>query len=436
MQIPERYPDPGVLVNRDSEIRLPERCGDNEAEWRAVVTLLHRALRTGGEARERAAIRLGPVARQGILTNAETSELADALWAAENVATGYLPTNTTLYDWAFLLLPEPETGLAARRFRRKWLSRDVVQSRHDLSRSGGTIRVEFGSSPDDPAKLEDRLWYLGNAVAASRAHGGSLDLTDVERDRVVDLVSQWANSPVNNHPYDLIRSQMQRYLRWGLEGLVPILSRNEIPEPVGEALFQKFKELTESGTPAFGPIGGLVRVLPHRVAELAAWLRTGLASGSRDMASVALSGLSSWIQMSNSSDLSVHSPPEDILREVGVIIAARRKESLSAALQIAKQVFDDGNDDQRDVILNFTLDGLEYLAEELRYDTENDDIDVPNLRWRCTQLASSMSNAGFSCRPAVVRWLELAPTDPFPEIRNAPLDDLREPSLKDTLQHK
>ena len=59
-------------------------------------------------------------------------------------------------------------------------------------------------------------------------------------------------------------------------------------------------------------------------------------------------------------------------------------------------MFDDGNDDQRDVILNFTLDGLEYLAEELRYDTENDDIDVPNLRWRCTQLASSMSNAGFS----------------------------------------
>ena len=434
VQIPERYPDPGQLVNGASRVRLPERCGDNETEWQSVAALLLRALRTGGEARERAVIRLGPVAHQGSLTGAETAEMADALWASEYVVAGSLPTETSLYDWAFLILPEPEPGLADRRFRRKWLNCDVVQSRHDLSRSGGTVRVSLGSSPDDPTKLEDTLWHLGNAIPALRAQGGSFDLTDVERDRVVDLVTQWANTPANTHPHGPIRAQMRRYSYWALEGLVPILSRIEIPEPIGEALFQKLKELTEAGTPAFGPIGGLIRVLPHRAAELASWLRTGLASGSRDMASGALSGLSSWIQMSDSSDLSVQSPPEDILREVGVIIAARRKESLSAALQIAKQVFDDGNDDQQDVILNSTLDGLEYLAEELRYGVKNDDIDVPNLRWRCMQLASSISNAGFSCRPAVARWLELAPTDPFPEIRNAPLDNLREPLGEDALQ--
>ena len=436
VQILEHYPDPGALVNRDSGIRLPDRCGDSEADFQVVVSLLLRALRTGGNARERAVIRIGPLAHQGFLTGAETSEMADALWAVECIPADSLPTSTTLYDWAFLVLPEPEPGLADRRFRRKWLTSDAVQSRHDMSRSGGTIRVELGSYPDDPTKLEDTLWHLGMAVVALRAQGSSFDLTDVERDRVVDLVSQWANSPINTHSHDPISSQMRRYSRWALEGLVPILSRTEIPEPVGESLFEKLKTLTESGTPAFGPIGGLIRALPHRAAELASWLRTGLASGSRDMASGALSGLSSWIHVSNSSDLSVQSPPEDILREVGLIIAARRKESLSEALQIAKQVFDDGNDDQQDVIFNFTLDGLEYLAAELRYGVENDDIDIPNLRWRCTQLASSMSRAGFSCRPAVARWLELAPTDPFREIRNAPLDDLREPLGEDALQHR
>ena len=422
VQIPERYPDPGQLVNGASRVQLPKRYGDNESEWQAIVALLLRALRTGGEARERAVIRLGPLAHQGFLTGAEESEMADALWAVEYVPAGSLPTSTTLYDWAFLILPEPEPGLADRRFRRKWLNCDVVQSRHDLSRSGGTVRVSLGSSPDDPTKLEDTLWHLGNAIPALRAQGGSLDLTDVERDRVVDLVTQWANTPANTHPHGPIRAQMRRYSYWALEGLVPILSRIEIPAPVGETLFQKLKTLTEAGTPAFGPIGGLVRVLPHRANELASWLRTGLASGSRDMASGALSGLSSWIHLSNSSDLSVQNPPEDILRELGLMIAARRKESLSAALQIANQVFDDGTDDQQDVILDSTLEGLEYLAEELRYGVENDDIDVPNLRWRCTQLASSMSHAGFSRRPAVSRWLELAPTDPFPEVRNVPVN--------------
>ena len=424
VQIPERYPDPGQLVKRASRVQLPKRCGDNESEWQAIVHLLLRALRTGGEARERAVIRLGPLAHQGFLTGAEESEMADALWAVEYVPAGSLPTSTTLYDWAFLILPEPEPGLADRRFRRKWLNCDVVQSRHDLSRSGGTVRVSLGSSPDDPTKLEDTLWHLGNAIPALRAQGCSFDLTDVERDRVVDLVTQWANTPANTHPHGPIRAQMRRYSYWALEGLVPILSRIEIPAPVGETLFQKLKTLTEAGTPAFGPIGGLVRVLPHRANELASWLRTGLASGSRDMASGALSGLSSWIHLSNSSDLSVQNPPEDILRELGLMIAARRKESLSAALQIANQVFDDGTDDQQDVILDSTLEGLEYLAEELRYGVENDDIDVPNLRWRCTQLASSMSHAGFSRRPAVSRWLELAPTDPFPEVRNVPVNHI------------
>ena len=94
------------------------------------------------------------------------------------------------------------------------------------------------------------------------------------------------------------------------------------------------------------------------------------------------------------------------------------------ALKVAKLVFDEGSDDLRNVILNSTLEGLDYLAEELRYGGEYDDNDVPNLRWRCAQLASSMSQAGYGCRPAVTRWLEVGSTDPFREIRNAPMYNL------------
>ena len=110
-------------------------------------------------------------------------------------------------------------------------------------------------------------------------------------------------------------------------------------------------------------------------------------------------------------------PPDNILRELGLIIAARRRDSLSAALQVAKQVFDSGNDDQQNVILSGTLEGLDYLAEELQYEVQHKDSEIPNLRWRCVLLASSMSQAGFGCESAVVRWLELAPFDPFSEVR-------------------
>ena len=423
VQIAEHYPDPGELASGQSVVRLPERSEDNEAEWHDVVGLLLRALRVGGEPRKRAASRLAPMAVEGFLTEAETSEVTAALWASEYVPADSLPTATELFDFEFLNLPEPEPGLTDRRFRHKWLTCNV-KSRHDVRSSGGTVSISLGARPGDPSKLEDTLWHLGRAIAELRARGNTFDLTDAERDHVVDLVSQWANTSVTTHPDIAIQSEMRRFSLWALEGLVPILSRVEIPVPTGESLFQKLKKLTESGTPAFGPVGGLVKVIPHRAIELSSWLRTGLASGRRDMASGALSGLAAWMHLSNNSDSSVQNLPEDILRELGLIIAARRKESLSGALQVAKQVFDEGSDDQRDVILNSTLEGLVYLAEELRYDGEHDEGDVPNLRWRCAQLASSMSQAGFHGRPVVARWLEAAATDPFPEVRNAPMNNM------------
>ena len=435
VQVAEHYPDPGEVVSGDSEMRLPDRSDDNEAQWQDVVDLLLRALRAGGEARKRAANRLAPMAVEGFLTGAELSEVADALWAAEYVPADSLPTATSLYDWAFLLLPEPEPRLADRRFRHRWLTCDAVKSRHDVSDSGGTVSVSLGSPPNNPTQLEDALWHLGGAIAELRSRGSSFDLTDAEREHVIDLVSQWAKESVNTHPDITMQFELRRYSLWALEGLVPILSRIEIPAPVGETLFRKLKTLTESGTPAFGPIGSLVRVIPHRAIEMASWLRTGLASGSHDMVSGALSGLAAWMHLSIDSDSSVQSPPEDILRELGLIIAARRKESLSEALLVAKQVFDEGNGKIQDIILDFTLEGLDYLAEELRYDGEHGDNDVPNLRWRCAQLASSMSQAGFSCRPAVTRWLQIASTDPFPEVRNAPTDNLNRSFVDGAPEH-
>ena len=80
------------------------------------------------------------------------------------------------------------------------------------------------------------------------------------------------------------------------------------------------------------------------------------------------------------------------------------------------------------------LEGLDYLAEELRYDGAHDDSEVPNLRWRCAQLASSMARAGFSGESVAGRWVEFASTDPFPEVRNVPLDDLRGSLIEGVLQ--
>ena len=202
--------------------------------------------------------------------------------------------------------------------------------------------------------------------------------------------------------------------------MVSILVEVSIPEPVGEDLYWKVQRLTEAGIPAFEPIGELVQIIPDRMGEMVSWLRSGLASDNDEMVTSALSCLVSWGKTSKVADSSVHPPPNDLFREVGLMIAARRKQVLSWALQVAKLVFDEGTEENREAMSESVLQGLVYLAEELRYGREHDDAtDVPLLRWRCTQLAWSMSKAGLTDHPAVAHWLEIATSDPLPEVRYA-----------------
>ena len=114
IQIEELYPDPGDLVSNDAEVRLPDRSGDNETQWREVVSLLIRALRAGGEPRRRASTRLVPITRNSLLTESEMSEVADALWDVDHTIPEGLPGNTSLNDWAYLTLPQPRPGIGGR----------------------------------------------------------------------------------------------------------------------------------------------------------------------------------------------------------------------------------------------------------------------------------------------------------------------------------
>ena len=421
VQIESRHPDPGTLLFMDSELLLPARTSDNEERWQAVVRLLIRGLVAGGEARRRAATRLLSVTSRDRLTEAEISQAGDALWNEKYTPEDSLPENTDIYDWAFLEMPEPLPGVADRAFRRKWLSNDFVKVQDRASSPGETITVSYPNEPNNPASLDDTLWNVGSACSSLRASGGKFEFSSEERKRIIELVSLWSRAEIPPHSFSPFGQDAERRptLR-ALAGLVSILPEVSIPKPVGEDLYWKVQRLTEASIPAFEPIGELVQIIPDRMGEMVSWLRSGLASDSDEMVTSALSCLVSWGKASKVADSSVHPPPNDLFREVGLMIAARRKQALSWALQVAKLVFDEGTEENREAMSEYVLQGLVYLAEELSYGREHDDAtDVPLLRWRCTQLASSMSKAGLRNHPAVARWLEIATSDPLPEVRYA-----------------
>ena len=420
-QSESRHPDPGTLLVIDSELVLPARTSDSEERWQAVVRLLIRGLVAGGAARRRAATRLLSVTSRGRLNEAEISQVGDALWNENYTPDDSLPKNTAICDWAFLELPEPLSGRADRAFRRKWLSSDFVEVQDSAPSPDETITVSFRNRPTNPASLEDILWNVGSACSSIRKSGGKFELSSVERKHIMNLVSLWSKTDVPSYSFSPFGQDTARQptLR-ALAGLASILAEVTIPKPVGEDLYRKLQRLTESGIPAFEPIGELVQIIPDRMGEMVSWLRSGLASDNGEMVTSALSCLVSWAKTSKIADLPVPPPPSDLFREVGLMIAARRKEALSWALQVAKLVFDEGTEERREAIREYVLQGLAYLAEELRYEREHDDdTDVPLLRWRCTQLASSMSKAGLRDHQSVAHWLDIATRDPLPEVRYA-----------------
>ena len=389
------YPEPGDLVMQD-DFPPPDRTDDNESRWQDVVRLLIRALREGGEARQRASIRIARVALWNRMTQEETIQVAAALWDARRTNDDGLPEQTRLYDWTFLLLPEPENGIAERRFRRKWLAPR--------------------ENPPDP---DDILWQAGIAVHSLKIHKYPFDLSGEEISYLISAIEQWSNAPIPSHPFIPIVNQLREPVQRAIVGLRNIALKVTLPKSIAENLYTKTQNLNDAGVPSFDIFSGLVKALPQRLDEIVLALKMGLVSDHADLAQNAALGLHLWLRASSKEDLQIHPPPDDLIREIGVIIATRREESLPQALQVAKWVFDEGKKGQKEVLSQLALQGLGYLAEELRYDRDHEehDDDVPLLRWRSAQLAVSISKNGFENHPAVVRWIQMIQNDPLPEVR-------------------
>ena len=169
----------------------------------------------------------------------------------------------------------------------------------------------------------------------------------------------------------------------------------------------------------FSLIPGLVRALPDRIDTMVMWLSSGLASGEEIRVNNAMVATRTWALAPEK--LAVQAAPDSLIREVGAIIASRRKDALAGALLCATSIFDRGIQSHIDAIATFALHGLSYLAEEVQCERYLEDEDVPTVRLLCVQLASYMARSGFADNVTVVKWMEIGRNDPFPEVRSVVL---------------
>ena len=266
------------------------------------------------------------------------------------------------------------------------------------------------------------LKQVGNAISWLKHHKRSLRLAEDEKSYLVEIAERWADLPVPHHIIPFAEDQLQKFTRCSIIGLRAILSEISLPYSVAKKLYKKIQYLNESGAPGFTLMVGIIRALPDHFDDIVQSMQMGLVSDNPILAENAAWGLFHWMQTSNASEASCPKPPINLVCEIGMIVAARRSISLDAALRIAKRIFDEGNEEQKDTIRELALQGLDYLFEELRYDRkhERDEDSIPSLRRLCVELAVSMAaTQGFEEAPVVSRWLKDAESDPMPEVRYA-----------------
>ena len=404
--------DPGSLVGHGD--LLMDGTSEYAARSSEVVNFLLRGLRsTNGAARGLATIRLLPLVVSGSVRDDQSLEIADILWGDADPVLNNSTELGSPFDWVFMLLPEVSPGQAERSFRRKWLTPQTI-SEGDLS--GHAQRM---------------LSQLGPAIASLESRERMLPLTDEETEHVSGQLLRFANSFWGSS-VTLGSGSSIRYMN-------AVIGAITIPSPIADEMFritemmlgaeniQKRDPMQHFVDPiynvriaiSFSLIPGLVRTLGDRVDTMVVWLSAGLASGEEIRVNNAMLATRTWALAPE--ELAIQPVPDSLIREVGAIIASRRKDALADALLCATEIFDGGIQSHKDAITTFVLHGLSYLAEEVQYARYLDDDDVPTVRLLCVRLASLMARSGFGDNAIVVKWMDIGRNDPFPEVRNVVL---------------
>ena len=400
------YPDPCDALRRGRRPRI-RRTAPNRLRLNDVFRLLTRGMRGSSEARRRAANRISALMEVVNPTAEERSQIAYALWGDDFDSKEELPSGTDIFDWAFLVMPEPKRGIAAERFRAKWFGSG--QQKENSQRESGEI-----------------LHHIGRALGNLHTRGKLLALSDHERLILARATEQWAELPIpvplplsQGESAPIFTEDQDTKARDAIAGLEFVLLEIGISAEVAQSLYEKVKRLNDSEVPARALYSGLIRLLPELTDEIVDDLRLALASDSEKVAADAVRGLGTWLRSASDVAFGLVPPPAELVRELGVIIAIRRKASLGHALRIAEWIFSKGSDEQREAIGDLAAEGLGKLAGQLQYDSQQDeDYNVPRLRWLCSQLALAMSKRGFDDHKVIRRWQKEAREDPLPELRH------------------
>ena len=402
------YGDPAeVALYADIPVG-PDR-GNNRA-WSNCAGSVAEALRLGGEARRRAAIRLLAMVIRRVVPSTARVELGQALWRGTALDGSDMPDEITLADWKVLDLPEPEAGAADLCFRRKWIQRDI------------------NDGPN--ATLEATLAEVCNAWRTDLPWHRAIALSPEEQDWLWNFVHRWLSTR------DRSRFGMDnpdpREIEL-IDGLAAIVSRREVPQHIVSALYGKIEKLK---IPRQMLMSDSFHGNEYRLIAAAAGLRTeesrraemlvrmGILSDEERVRESALDGLHWWLVEIEKPSVSIRAPSLSCVLDIGMTLGSQREGGIKGAVKGVIAVLNGSSEEYRKAVVPLAKEGLCRWWPVLQYgraDVGGTDWDktVVQRRVWCVRLARAMERSGHGDPDIVRKWLDAAKKDPMASVRYA-----------------
>jgi hypothetical protein len=437
VRLPQHWPEPALdLPQRLQGLKRAPR----NALWaRAVAMLLEAAAEEAWEVRSNALGRLLVLHHFGVLTNSELGHWSRLIWRKVSQATG-LPEMPGVQNSACLSLPGPPGRSVVDLFRRYLAQGNLLRFTQPVAGADGVVRRQFTAYLNPDAYILD--WLGATEVPGGPTKPGR-EFVNWKRTEAVSLLRKfrdwWEEEgrdlliTTANSPYfgSMQEEPIRRRLEWILEALRRIIIPRARPGTTLAREVMEFVDDMDSRNVAVEPVlPALLHLDPGRVRATASRLRRALAAHDEKKQRAALNGLASWLRNQTGSPLAVRGyqlprMPENLLQELGSIIANRRQPGLLVALEAAITVLERFPHRANRGFIDSLRVGLDSLLAETEY-RANDEPGgqvpyeaVPTYRMLAARLANLLAGVRGGRSEVVDRWIEAARTDPLPEVRQA-----------------
>ena len=396
--------DPGNLLLSE-HLRI-NRTDVDEPIWASCVHQICTALRGNEDARRLAFERLNAIVQKNVLSEAEKREVGLSLWGTVHRESDGLPHIRLVLDWTYLILPEPEHGIAERRFRAKWIGRDM----DDATSKTGDETIQNVATAWNPRHLGKR----------------AILLADDEQAWFWKFVEQWLRLEASQRLFRRTTSI------WVVKSLVDIMTHRRVPTSVLNYLAEnapldasrRSTLVEEWGNPEseYLMMVAAAALGSKDFGEAEHRLRLGARSAKARESLAAWRALEWWIRRSGQDTVVPLVPPAiENVRDIGVAIGTSQHSGRLGALRAASAVYRSQNPEFIEAIHSRIIQGLRQLQSELDYRTSVEDRqtaeELPLQRHWCVSLAWAMTDAGKGDDEVVKSWIEAGHGDPLVIVR-------------------